>query len=284
MLIKDIYENLDFEHGMMLNISFDKIPNAFPLHWHVFAEVLVSFDDEFELTVGLNTYEMRENDIAICFPGDLHAINYNGNSSFFIMQFPFELISNMREFNRIMYLLTQSRIVRFDREPETSVNMLKILRDIQTVYYSDVPFKEVLLYTKLLSFFVELGNDCLRVSPERVAGFIGGQSTDMITEACLYIMQNCHQPLDLETVAKHIGFSKYHFAHMFKKHVNMTFLEFLTIQRVKLAEKLLIRPEISVTEVAFRVGYTNFSTFNRTFKKNKGCSPSEFRNKMKHPG
>ena len=60
----------------------------------------------------------------------------------------------------------------------------------------------------------------------------------------------------------------------------MTFLEFLTTERIKKAEILLADPNISITEIAMRTGYTNLSTFNRTFKINKGCTPREFRNKV----
>ena len=61
----------------------------------------------------------------------------------------------------------------------------------------------------------------------------------------------------------------------------MTFLEFLTTERIKKAEILLADPNISITEIAMRAGYTNLSTFNRTFKINKGCTPREFRNKVR---
>ena len=40
---------------------------------------------------------------------------------------------------------------------------------------------------------------------------------------------------------------------------------------------LLESPDLSVTEVALRTGFSSISTFNRTFKRKKNCTPREYR-------
>jgi len=281
MLISEYYENLSFSHGLMMNISYVNIPTDFPLHWHTFAEIMICFEGSFELGLGHDIYQMEKLDVAICYPGVLHSIKSKGcKKDFLILQFPFELITNMNEFNRMTYLFSGMKIIRANESKELAIKMKDILVHMKDVYYSDLPFKEVILYTDLLSLFTQLGNWCLREMKDATLDSGSTKSIDLIAEACLFIARNCTEPIELETVAKHVGFSKYHFAHTFKKYVNMTFLEFLTTERIKKAETLLADPHISITEIALRTGYTNFSTFNRTFKRNKGCTPSEFRNKV----
>ncbi|WP_349944974.1 helix-turn-helix domain-containing protein [Lacrimispora sp. BS-2] len=62
----------------------------------------------------------------------------------------------------------------------------------------------------------------------------------------------------------------------------MTFYEDLNSRRVKRAEELLYNTrEMSITDVAMGSGFSSMSAFNRTFKKIKHCSPSNYR-KIRH--
>ena len=102
----------------------------------------------------------------------------------------------------------------------------------------------------------------------------------LMTEACLYISENCMKPLSLNDVALQVGVSRSHFAHLFKNYTNMTFVDFLTVERVKLAETFFLNPRLRITDIAFESGFSSISSFNRSFKKIKGCSPTEFRATM----
>ncbi|MCC8137722.1 MAG: AraC family transcriptional regulator [Clostridiales bacterium] len=83
--------------------------------------------------------------------------------------------------------------------------------------------------------------------------------------------------LSLETVADVAGFSKYHFSRIFKECSGYNFYDYLCLLRIKAAENLLMSKEHSITEVALLSGFSSLSTFNRMFKKKKGCTPSEYR-------
>ena len=94
-----------------------------------------------------------------------------------------------------------------------------------------------------------------------------------------YIDTHYMENLDLETVAKSVGFSKYHFSRLFKQYTNFTFGDYLCYRRIKAAEELLANPDLSITEVAIQAGFPSISTFNRLFKQHKNCTPSEYRSK-----
>jgi AraC-like DNA-binding protein len=49
------------------------------------------------------------------------------------------------------------------------------------------------------------------------------------------------------------------------------------MKRIENAEKLLVDPTTSVTEVAIHSGYSSLPAFVRMFKQIKGCTPTEFR-------
>jgi transcriptional regulator GlxA family with amidase domain len=60
--------------------------------------------------------------------------------------------------------------------------------------------------------------------------------------------------------------------------------EYLQHLRVGKARDLLERPDISVEEIAARVGYEDPSAFRKTFQRLMGLAPSEYRRRFAPPG
>lgn len=93
-----------------------------------------------------------------------------------------------------------------------------------------------------------------------------------------FISSNYHDPeLSLESVASKTGIHSRHIT----KHINETFgCNFKTyVNRIRISEskRLLVETELNIGEIAFKVGFSNQSHFNRVFKIMEGISPSEFR-------
>ena len=59
--------------------------------------------------------------------------------------------------------------------------------------------------------------------------------------------------------------------------MNSTFYDYLIGRRIKASEILLSQQDLSITDVALQAGFSSISTFNRTFKAKKGCTPGEYR-------
>jgi len=53
--------------------------------------------------------------------------------------------------------------------------------------------------------------------------------------------------------------------------------EFVVHHRIRLAKQLLRYESLSVSEIAFAVGYSSPSGFSKTFKRRVGCSPTTYR-------
>jgi AraC-like DNA-binding protein len=93
-----------------------------------------------------------------------------------------------------------------------------------------------------------------------------------------YIGNNYTEDISLDTIADVAGFSKFHFSRLFKQFTDISFYDYLNQRRVKEAEKLLLDPHLTITEVAMRAGFSSIATFNRVFKNFKECTPTEFKN------
>jgi AraC-like DNA-binding protein len=92
-----------------------------------------------------------------------------------------------------------------------------------------------------------------------------------------YISEHFAEDLTLEQMASMIGFSKYHFSRLFHIYAGTTFYQYLNQKRIAHAKNLLLDPALSVTEVAFRSGFTSISAFLRMFRLANNCTPTQFR-------
>jgi AraC-like DNA-binding protein len=101
---------------------------------------------------------------------------------------------------------------------------------------------------------------------------------DSICCVGLYVFDNNYvYDITLEDAAALSGFSKFHFSRLFKEYMNCTFYDYLINQRIKATEVLLTDDRLSITDIALQAGFSSISTFNRTFKQKKGCTPGEYR-------
>ncbi len=81
----------------------------------------------------------------------------------------------------------------------------------------------------------------------------------------------------VETLAQAAGMSRTSFAVHFQKAMNMTPMDYVTKWRMEIAKKVLIEAGTSLADAAESAGYASDSAFARSFKKETGQSPAEFR-------
>jgi AraC-like DNA-binding protein/NAD(P)H-dependent FMN reductase len=109
-----------------------------------------------------------------------------------------------------------------------------------------------------------------------------GDYPDQITRAVDYIRANFPKgPLPLDAVAREAHMSRYHFSRTFKRVTGVRFIDFVTSVRLAQACTLLANSDQPITAVAFAVGYQDLRPFERTFKKELGYTPSQYRRRVR---
>lgn len=97
-----------------------------------------------------------------------------------------------------------------------------------------------------------------------------------------YVVNNFHNEIKLDDAAELIHMTPNAFCRFFKQRTNKTFFEFVIELRIEHACQLALNIEnYSMSEIAHKSGFMTISNFNRKFKKLKGITPSEYRNKLK---
>jgi len=85
--------------------------------------------------------------------------------------------------------------------------------------------------------------------------------------------ENLSTPLGLAALAQSIGLNRHSLCREFKRETGLTISQYLQLQRVEAAERLLLSGKWSVTEAALEVGYNSLSAFSRTYLSLKGHCP-----------
>ena len=93
----------------------------------------------------------------------------------------------------------------------------------------------------------------------------------------LYVMNHFPHEIRLEDIARFAGFGKSGFCVFFRKMKGKTFFAFLTEFRINSACQMLQTTDLSISEICFLCGFRDLPYFNRTFKKIKRMTPTEFR-------
>jgi AraC-like DNA-binding protein len=96
-------------------------------------------------------------------------------------------------------------------------------------------------------------------------------------ETALWIDAHSHRDIDLEQAAAQAEISPFHFLRLFSNVLGVTPHQYLVRSRLRHAARLLADDEISITDVAYDVGFGDLSNFVRTFHRAAGVSPRRFR-------
>ena len=105
--------------------------------------------------------------------------------------------------------------------------------------------------------------------------------TDALHGVIRFCTENYMKDISLQTMADALHMSRYTISHLFGKRLNVNFCDYINAMRIRRACELLDSGKLSVTEVAYAVGYNSTRSFNRCFSKVKGCTPREYRKRQK---
>jgi AraC-like DNA-binding protein len=91
------------------------------------------------------------------------------------------------------------------------------------------------------------------------------------------ISHDYRRRISLDELARTVGLSVSHFAHLFQREVGVSPARFLREFRFRQAEQLIRATTLPLSEVLTLAGITERSHFMRAFKQRHGLSPSKYR-------
>lgn len=97
-----------------------------------------------------------------------------------------------------------------------------------------------------------------------------------LERAIRFMDENLDQPLTLERIAQTMYVSRFHFARMFRLVTGESPMQYLRRLRVERAKSMMIRGDLTLSEIAAEVGFCDQSHFTRIFRQATGTTPRRF--------
>ena len=133
----------------------------------------------------------------------------------------------------------------------------------------DLAMSEEMLWEALETLF----DKCI----ETIASEMQRQQTKPIRMVKEYIDSHYNEAITLEMAAEKAGLSANYVSAIFRKETGVNFSDYITARRMDAATELLRKTDLSIGEIAERVGYTDVKHFSKLCKKTLGMKPSEYR-------
>ena len=105
----------------------------------------------------------------------------------------------------------------------------------------------------------------------------GKNNSLQLENAIEYVERNYPNNFKIADLANECHMSETHFRRVFQEKMNMTPVEYVNFVRIKKACELIDKTDISMEDVAEKVGFITPSTFNRNFRRIIGTSPYQWK-------
>ncbi|MNZ47597.1 HTH-type transcriptional activator RhaS [compost metagenome] len=247
-------------------------------HYHDYYEIYYMLSGQRIYFIRDRSYSVEQGDLVFIQKHELHKTMQSGSGAHerVIIHFKDVLLSHLGG-SSAEFLMTPfqqpSHIIRLPRQEQHAIEqtMRKMIAEIshkQTGYELYPPFA----VTELL-----LASARHLQKHEPLPLHHTSPMHAKISEVIHYINDHFADPLRLGAIAEHFFVSPYYLSRMFKEMSGFTFSDYITLTRIKEAQRLLRETKLSITEIAAAVGFDNFSHFGKTFKRITHTSPREYR-------
>lgn len=258
---------------------------AVTTHWHEEAELTLIVKGKCHYQVDLVDYEVKEGDLLFVPPLFLHAISKGRCEEFISETYVFHLNflgGNSTDICSTRYLvpiMNQEFAMPCLITEKHSVyaSLRKVFDQITSLCDENVDGYELALKALLLRAIFLLLQYSKKITKKEKE-----QHSEKLKSVLDYIGEHYAEPISIAELAELCYFSEYHFMRFFKKHMNMTCVEYMNNFRLEKAVELFEQAHLSILEVSMSVGFRNLSYFHRAFKKKYGMTPLTFINKLKN--
>lgn len=146
--------------------------------------------------------------------------------------------------------------------------------DIGQILDKELELLEIAPICEILGDFVD---ECVVREQAEPADSMRG----IVHQAAAYIQEHYFEPLTLGMLAEKYYVEHSYFSRTFSKEMGKTLLQYIASVRIEKAKEYIHRGNENLTEIAFMVGYDDYTYFNKVFRKLEGMSPRDYRSLQK---
>ncbi|ANY73185.1 AraC family transcriptional regulator [Paenibacillus ihbetae] len=259
-------------------------------HMHDYFQIWYISRGEFDHTLFGQKYRMTQGSIFVLPPYSVHRVEMLPGKELEVLGCEFmpefineHLHARTEQSGGFDQAFIESFMVPEDKIPlkiMLSSNSDLAVRELMTEMLAEFgrrgPRFELLLKANLLKLLGILSREL----EENGAGGLTGpnnQYREPIMESIEFIHNHYDKPLSLQELCAVTMMSRTNFCRHFKEVTGRTFSQYVTNYRIRMAMRLLAQPELTVTEVCYKVGFNELPYFCRVFKKYTGTTPAYYK-------
>lgn len=244
-------------------------------HMHSAVEIILPYRGVAVYHLPEKEYRVEPGEVLIVPSGCPHALTESEGMGRYLLLFepnPLYALQDIPGINP----MTQTPVYLRDQS-ELQDRVSQLLMQVVDCYFRKEPMWNTECYSYLLQMYAVLGREYLRVNAVQEPAGHRSIDPEIMNSAITFINEHYMDDISLEAVARFTGFSKYYFSRSFKDFFGVSFSSYLTVKRVNAAASLLTRSNQSIREIAMAAGFGSVATFNRIFREQKNCTPSQYR-------
>lgn len=283
--MKAFYENRKYKDKILIDVIKTKNMNFFA-HWHSDIEIMYVCKGSMGVGINKEYHVLNEGDVSICASDDIHYYSSEGMMSSGIMIIfrpeifdTSNIILNPKHLRSI--IINRDYCDKNNVSVEVSKEIKKIVEIIIKEYDKEEIFFDKLLKLKIIELILLLYrnfppyySDCSEDIDKPFS-----ENKKPMQKALKYLEKNYQNVISLDDIANEAGLSNYYFSRLFKETTGINFISYLTHLRINKAEELIKMTKKNIIDIAYDTGFCSIRTFNRSFKKIRGCTPQSLRNK-----
>ena len=241
------------------------------IHWHGEIEILCFESGEASLICNLCELQVKKGDIVFVNGNELHTGSLHGSDCvYYCIHVNSDFFHNSLS-NEYAIFTTLIR----DSE------CLNILNDVISQGDCKGFAKSLYIRKRMFDFFDILYNKgfCSVIDESEYKKRF--KRLDTLNEIIGYIDANYSEALSVSVLAERFYMSESYFSHFFKKRVGKSVIEYINEIRIRKAKALLEMEDLSISDIACTVGFSDINYFSRKFKAVAGITPSEYRKQFR---
>lgn len=150
---------------------------------------------------------------------------------------------------------------------------LATMKQCAEEYSNGEKYTELSICSRLLSLLIRL----YRRHPERFPTAASSHIAATATKIQNYIDSNFLDDISLDFLAGEFHINKFYLLELFKKVTGYTVKQYVVLNRISHAKKLLYYSDKEISQIAMDSGFNSASNFIRAFRRHEGVTPLQFR-------
>ncbi len=234
------------------------------LHYHV--EIVISLKGSFDAIVDGEKFNVSEGTGVIVFPYQLHEYHAVDSKEAIVLLMHPE--SNQSFFEYFKNYLPKSAHIPAELIDDEVRHAIDYIKRHGGWNSSGITTELASLYRRAIYALI---------IPRLELEEITGERLDQLRSVLHWCQEHFAEPITIPIAAKALMMSESQLSHLFSSRIRVGFRDYINSLRIQMAVELLRTTTFPISQIAFDVGFTNFSTFNRAFKQSTGQTPREVR-------